>query len=305
MTEGDELKAYAPGIYPRSEGLVQATRDLDRGRATPAAVDEQFERDYRELVDVQEGAGLTLVSDGLLRWQDLFRPLAERSDGVEARPLTRFLDTNTFYRALIVGGEPRLRDPVPSPDLPPGRWLATLPSPTALAHASAGEASAQALAAGVLAPQIESYARDGCALIVLSDPFLPRTGAVGELVAALGELPRELPIALQLPFGDAGPLLTPLAEAPLEALGVDFYATSLDALPEAYPKEIVAGVVDSRSSALENPAEIASFVRDLLARDPADVSIAPTGDLQFVPAAIARQKITTLAATRTALAEAA
>jgi hypothetical protein len=27
-----EIRAYAPGIYARSEELVQATRDLDRGR---------------------------------------------------------------------------------------------------------------------------------------------------------------------------------------------------------------------------------------------------------------------------------
>jgi 5-methyltetrahydropteroyltriglutamate--homocysteine methyltransferase len=101
-----ELKAYAPGIYPRSDALVQATRDLDRGRVTQAAVDEQLERDFRELVAVQEQAGLALLSDGMLAWQDLFRPLAGRSDGLDARPLTRFLDTNTFYRAVLVDGEP-------------------------------------------------------------------------------------------------------------------------------------------------------------------------------------------------------
>ena len=32
-----EIKAYAPGIYARSEELVQATRDLDRDRATAEA----------------------------------------------------------------------------------------------------------------------------------------------------------------------------------------------------------------------------------------------------------------------------
>ena len=32
------MRAFAPGIYPRSEALVQATRDLDRGRTSPEAV---------------------------------------------------------------------------------------------------------------------------------------------------------------------------------------------------------------------------------------------------------------------------
>jgi hypothetical protein len=35
-----EIRAYAPGIYARSEELVQATRDLDRGRTTEEAVEE-------------------------------------------------------------------------------------------------------------------------------------------------------------------------------------------------------------------------------------------------------------------------
>src|ERR671935_1984876 len=94
-----KLEAFAPGIYPRSEALVQATRDLDRGRTTQDAVDEQVERDLAELISEQQAAGLDLLSDGMLRWQDHFRPLLEAADGLETGALTRFLDTNTFYRA--------------------------------------------------------------------------------------------------------------------------------------------------------------------------------------------------------------
>ena len=48
-------------------------------------------------------------------------------------------------------------------------------------------------------------------------------------------------------------MLPALAEAPVAAVGIDFYATSLDAVPQGYPKEILAGVIDARSSALESP----------------------------------------------------
>jgi 5-methyltetrahydropteroyltriglutamate--homocysteine methyltransferase len=300
-----DVKAYAPGIYPRSEALVQATRDLDRGRTTQGAVDEQVDRDVRELVSAQERAGLALLSDGLLRWQDLFRPLAERSEGLDARPLTRFLDTNTFFRAVLVDGEPRLTEPLPAPDLPAGKWLATLPAPAAFSRAAGGEASAQALAANVLAPQMQAYAEAGCARIVLADPFLARDGHVREAVAALSELPQEVPLVLQLPFGDAGPVLGQLADAPVEAISVDFYSTSLDVVPEGYPKEIMAGVIDSRSSALEDPARITGFLGDLLERKPAGLSLSVNGDLQFVPEAIAREKIARLGRSQTELREVA
>ena len=300
-----DLKAYVPGIYPRSEALVQATRDLDRGRTTQEAVDEQVERDFGQLVSVQEGAGLALLSDGLLRWQDLFRPLAERSEGLDARPLTRFLDTNTFFRAVLVEGEPSLRDPIPAPNLPSGRWLATLPAPFALAHAAGGEVSAQVLAAKVLSPQIAAYAEGGCARVVLADPFLARGANVREAVGALSELPQDLPLVLQLPFGDAGPVLAQLADAPVEAIGVDFYSTSLESVPEGYPREIMAGVIDSRSSALEDPSEIGRFVQSLVEKSPAGISLSPNGDLQFVPETIAREKIARLGRSQTELREVA
>jgi 5-methyltetrahydropteroyltriglutamate--homocysteine methyltransferase len=298
------LRAFAPGIYPRSEALVQATRDLDRGRTSESAVAEQLESDFRELVSVQEQAGLDLLSDGMLGWQDLFRPLSEAAEGLQARPLTRFLDTNTFYRAVFVDGEPCLRKPLPPPDLPSGRWVGTLPSPYAFARAADGRVSARALAANVLAPQIEAWSEAGCALVVLAEPFLAREGEVGEALASLTELPDSVPLALQLVFGDASRLLDELAEAPIAAVGVDFYLTPADALPEDYPKEILAGVVDARSSALEDPDVITRFVEELVPRRPSGISLVPNGDLQFVSEKIAREKLVRLGRARQTIGEA-
>jgi len=93
------VEAFVPGIYPRSEALVQATRDLDRGRTTAEAVEAKRAQDLERLVEVQREAGLDLLTDGMLSWQDLFRPLVEATDGLKTGALTRFLDTNTFYRA--------------------------------------------------------------------------------------------------------------------------------------------------------------------------------------------------------------
>jgi 5-methyltetrahydropteroyltriglutamate--homocysteine methyltransferase len=300
---GSAMRVYAPGIYPRSEELIQATRDLDRERTTPEAVEEQLQRDFRELVAVQERAGLDLLSDGMLRWQDLFRPLAEASQGLEARPLTRFLDTNTFYRALIVDGEPRLREPLAAPDLPAGRWLATLPSPFAFAHAANGALTAAKAAEAVIGPQIEEYDRAGAARVVLMDPFVARHDGVEEAVAALRELPDGVSYVLHVPFGDASGLVEDLADAPVDAVGIDFYGTPLDAIPQDFPKEIAAGVVDSRSSALESPEEIAAFAEQLRERGPAGLSLTVNGDLQFVPERIAREKLALLGRARDNLRE--
>jgi 5-methyltetrahydropteroyltriglutamate--homocysteine methyltransferase len=295
------MRAFIPGIYPRSEALVQATRDLDRGRTTADEVERQVADDFEELVRVQEEADLDLLADGMLTWQDLFRPLVEASSGLSARPLVRFLDTNTFYRSVLVDAEPRLQRPLPEPDLPAGRWLATLPSPYSFSRAADREVPAEALAERVLAPQIDAYADAGCALVVLSEPFLTREpSGLPALLAALAELPRRVPVALQLPFGDAGALLSELAEAGLAAIGVDFYATHAEAVPEGLETTLLAGVVDARSSRVEDASELAEFADALAARVAGEVALVPNGDLQFVSEAVARQKVLALGRARTA-----
>jgi 5-methyltetrahydropteroyltriglutamate--homocysteine methyltransferase len=293
-----EIKAYAPGIYARSEELVQATRDLDRGRTTEEAVEEQRVADVRSFLDAQREAGFDYLSDGLLNWQDIFRPFDEAAQGLEPGPLTRFLNTNTFYRAPAVTEEaPKLVAPLGEPyfrigDLPRNGWVATLPSPHALAASAAGDLTPRVVAEGVLGPQIRWLAGNGCAMVVLQETALfgGRINAY-PLSDALDALQSPLPVALQLPFGDSGDTLGELVELDVEAIGVDFYATDLEALPRPFPKTLLAGVVDARNSLLEEPEEMARFGRELLGELDGELHLVPNGDLQFVPEKIAKQKV--------------
>lgn len=293
-----EIKAYAPGIYARSEELVQATRDLDRDRTTAEAVEERREADMRSFLDAQREARLDYLSDGLLNWQDIFRPFGEAARGLATGPLTRFLNTNTFFRAPAVTEEaPKLVEPLGEPyfsvgELPRNRWVATLPSPHALAASAAGELAPRAVAEGVLGPQIRWLAQNGCAMVVLQETahFGDRID-VYPLGDALDVLQSPLPIALQLPFGDSGDILGELLELDIEAIGVDFYATDLVALPRPFPKSLLAGVVDARNSLLEEPEQLAKFGRQLLEELDGGLHLVPNGDLQFVPEKIAREKV--------------
>jgi 5-methyltetrahydropteroyltriglutamate--homocysteine methyltransferase len=284
---------------------VQATRDIDRGRTTPEAVDERVQRDLDDLVRVQQEAGLDLLADGMLRWQDLFRPLVEAADGLELGALTRFLDTNTFYRAPnATEAQPRLRAPLEERYIAPlqGPRLVTLPSPFALAHGSG--IPPKVIAEGVLQPQIEALDAE---LIVLGEPFLAREDEppVDDLREALGVLDGA-PVALQLTFGNAGKVLERAADLPVAGIGVDFYATPIEAVPEGLDKLLLAGVVDARSSALEEPRELAEFADRLRTeRGLEQIALTPNGDLHFVSQRIAHEKLARLGAAKTASVEAA
>jgi 5-methyltetrahydropteroyltriglutamate--homocysteine methyltransferase len=266
-------------------------------------VDEQVERDLAELVSVQQAAGLDLLADGMLRWQDVFRPFVEAADGLETGALTRFLDTNTFFRApSATTGTPGLSQaldgryfaPLPAPR------LVTLPSPFALSQGT--EVEPKTVAEGVLKPQIDSADAE---LVVLEEPFLSRAGSVdlnsvGEALERLGGGPK---LALWLTFGDAQPLFEQgLADLPVDAIGVDFYATKVDAIPDAFDKTLLAGVLDARSSVPEDPSEIAAFVSQLHERGVKEVALVPNGDLQYVSEPVARVKVERLGQAKEAAA---
>jgi 5-methyltetrahydropteroyltriglutamate--homocysteine methyltransferase len=301
------MKAFVPGIYPRSERLVQATRDLDRGRTSQEAVDEQVERDLGELISVQQQAGLDLLTDGMLRWQDLFRPLLEASEGLETGALTRFLDTNTFYRAPhATSATPKLAAPLGERYIAPvpGPRLVTLPSPFALSQGTG--VPALTIAENVLKPAIEAVEAE---IVVLAEPFFGREEATppSELEQSLAALAGGPKLALQLTFCDARkPLEQGLAELPVDAIGIDFYGTHLSDVPKGFGKLLLAGVVDARSSTLEDPRELALFAERLRnEREIEQVALVPNGDLQFVSERIGREKLLRLGKAKTATVEAA
>jgi methionine synthase II (cobalamin-independent) len=177
----------------------------------------------------------------------------------------------------------------------PGARLVTLPSP--FAFASAAGLDPREVASALLAPALAGLDAE---LVVLYEPFLareedPDLDALGE---AITSLPETAPLVLQLTFGDAGRLLAGLAALPVAGIGIDFYATSLDAVPEGFSKLLLAGVVDTRSSAVEDPNVIAAFVANLRERTTGTVALVPNGDLQFVAEPIARRKIAALGTAR-------
>jgi 5-methyltetrahydropteroyltriglutamate--homocysteine methyltransferase len=301
-----ELQAFAPGIYPRSEALVQATRDLDRGRTTPEAVDVQVERDLAELVSAQQAAGLDLLSDGMLRWQDQFRPLLEGADGLETGALTRFLDTNTFYRApRATSADPKLSSPLGERYVAPlpGPRLVTLPSPFALAKGTG--IPPKVLAQSVLKPALDGLDVE---LVVLAEPFLAREeeAELDLLAEALETLAGGPKLALWLEFGDAKNVLEQgAANLPVEGLGIDFYATHLDDLPDGFNKLLLAGVVDTRNSAVEEPRDLTLFIERLRRRGLERIVLVPNGDLQYVSQPIAQQKLARLGKAKRATMEGA
>jgi 5-methyltetrahydropteroyltriglutamate--homocysteine methyltransferase len=284
--------------------VVSATRGIDRGRVGADAVGRAFADDLAAFVRVQKDAGLDFFSDGLLRWQDIFRPLTEAL-GVKPHTLVRWFDTNTFFR------EPELSRPITNPVRPdaivpdasvPRPRVMTLPSPYMFSRAAHTDqdrnALMLALAEHVLRPAIEAAVAAGAQLIHLEDPWLGYVGIAREdwapLTEALAILHRDLKatLAFHVYFGDAAPHLDKLLALPVDAIGVDLIQTDVKALGSGWNKGLVAGVINGRSSILESSKSLVDVARHLADTvRPRDLYLSSNCELGYLPTPVAEQKV--------------
>jgi 5-methyltetrahydropteroyltriglutamate--homocysteine methyltransferase len=303
------VAAYQHGIYPRSEAVVAATRGLERGRTSLQEVDQAFRDDRSDFIAAQKEAQLDFFSDGLIRWQDLFRPLVEASGGMDARTLVRWFDNNSFFRAPEVSG-----DLTPSPQLPvlfedrndlPRPRAATLPSPFLFSRAAQSHGDRNALMMDltreILRPLAEALAGRGYELIHLQEPWLPYFGlepadwddfekALTEIRDAVSSSSAAL--VLHTYFADAGPYVDRLRHLPIDALGVDFVQTDLGSLGGHWDTGLLAGTLDGRSSPVESIDGTVEFLlRAAEMVSPSVLYLSSNSELEYLPRDIARQKV--------------
>jgi 5-methyltetrahydropteroyltriglutamate--homocysteine methyltransferase len=312
------ITSYQYGIYPRSEALVAATRDLDRGRTTPGAVRAQQDEDLAAFVDVQREAGLDLFSDGLLRWQDLFRPLVEASTGLEPGALVRWFDTNTFYRAPEahedvaldrgLGADFDTSDAVPAPR------VATLPSPLLLSRVAVTKGAPNDFmveaARNVLRPAAEWFVSKGAGLVHLQEPWLAFHGAEDADWKPFEESIRLIadglgaPVVLHTYWGDGAAHADRLRDLPVDAVGFDFSETDVDALGTNWPTGVLVGCVSGRRSVLESVDGIVAFVRRVAdTLQPPRLYVSSVSDLELLPRDLAAEKVRRMGAAAARLKE--
>jgi 5-methyltetrahydropteroyltriglutamate--homocysteine methyltransferase len=302
-----QIAAYQHGIYPRSERVVAATRGIERGRTSPDEVAAAYAADTGEFVEIQREARLDFYSDGLLRWQDLFRPLVQLSAGMDARALVRWFNNNSFFRAPEVTGDLTLTGPIPAEmaddgDLPEPK-MATLPSPFLFSRATSSDEDRDALmmtlTREVLSPVAAGLAAHGYRLIHLQEPWLVYFGMdpagwddFAKAVEELRDATEGLTLVLHTYFGDAGPYAERLRSLPVDAVGVDFVETDLDELGTGWETGLVAGVLDGRRSPVESAYGTAAFVRRVAdALEPSALFVSSNCELELLPRDLARRKV--------------
>jgi len=101
---------------------------------------------------------------------------------------------------------------------------------------------------------------------------------------------------LQTYFGDIAEILPEALDFPVDHLGVDLYKTDFRKLKEcSFEKGVALGLVDSRSSLVEEQAELAAIAKEIVESiydsQIRDVFICSNCDLEFLPWERAKEKM--------------
>ncbi|MGB9676195.1 MAG: hypothetical protein ACPL0C_03305 [Candidatus Bathyarchaeales archaeon] len=315
------LGCYVTGILPRPKELIEVTRAYDRKRVGEEELERAFKEATIKVIDAQISMGLSYVTDGMLKWQDLLRPFTENLEGVKTGALARWFCNNTFYRKPIVSGELLRKEDITlemvNMDFLPRNipWKAVLPAPYTLTKLSENnfyksEKELLFKYAEILREEIKGLAERNFKYVQLSDPALVYNpfkesiskDTLADVKNALETVVKgvRVRVCLQTFFGDFTQILPEALDFPVDDLGIDLYETSLEKLKDyAFDKSVALGLVDARSSLLENEEEIAAVAKELIESiypsKAFDVFICPNCDLEFLPWERAKEKIRIIA----------
>jgi 5-methyltetrahydropteroyltriglutamate--homocysteine methyltransferase len=315
------LGCYVTGILPRPKELIETTRAYDRKRVGKEELEKAFKEATVKVIEAQTSAGLSYVTDGMFQWQDLLRPFTENLGGIKIGALARWFNNNTFYRKPIVfGGIMRKKDiavEMANMEYLPKNvpWKAVLPAPYTLTklsenHFYKNETALMFRYAEILREEIRSLAEKGFKYVQLSDPALVYNpfkdpisrDTLTDVKNALGKAVKGVAVrvCLQTFFGDFTQILPEALDFPVDNLGIDLYETSFEKLKEfTFNKGVALGLVDARSSLLEDERELTTVAKELIESiypsKTCDIFICPNCDLEFLPWERAKEKIRIIA----------
>ncbi len=304
------------GSYPKppDEGetfkLRKTLHALERGEATVddlrAAQDELVTAVIRE----QEAAGIDIVTDGLVRWDDILTPIARQTAGLEIGGLLRWFDNNVYYRRPVCVGPIEWRGPSTVEAFEFAKSVAThdvkaiIPGPVTFARLSVDEhydnhQDFVLAIARLLAQEAFELEAAGCKHIQIDEPALldaPEDLDLGAeaLYVVTGEL-NEAETTLATYFGDIKRLGPQMFEYPVDYFGLDLVAGQenfqlLELLPAE--KKLQAGIMDARNTKLETAEELGRVIEMLLPKITEDrLRLAPSAGLEFLPREKARAKL--------------
>jgi 5-methyltetrahydropteroyltriglutamate--homocysteine methyltransferase len=298
---------------PRPARLRNAINKLDRGAITREELAQVADEVTIEVLQEQADAGLDLITDGQIRWEDEQTYIARGLKGVSINGLIRWFDSNMYYRQPVIEADVAWREPITVRDYTfavehsakPVKAVLTGPYTLARLSVDRHYQSVEALAgafAEALNQEAKALEAAGATSIQFNEPAILQhkddyTAFAASCARVVDGLSAET--ALYLYFGDVEGIYPQILDLPFDLIGLDFVmGAKNEALLKRTPftKKLGLGIIDARNTRLEQPQDIAERIKRLGdGIDPDNIHVSPSAGLEFLPREVAQEKLRLLA----------
>jgi 5-methyltetrahydropteroyltriglutamate--homocysteine methyltransferase len=315
------MKTTVVGAYPKisdeHQDLRRALHRVDRGELDESGIAGVFDGTTAWAIAELESAGIDVINDGQIRWDDLLAPFARAWKNTERGPLERFYDNNTYFRQPIIkgpietDGQTLVRDFKFADSTPHGKasLKGAVCGPLTFATLTAQDTHYKDLeartlaAADAIAKELSGLKAAGAKIVDVEEPALAAHPELIELErAALERLTKGgVTVALYPYFFPIDRIIEKLDVAPVGVLGVDVRSREMShkAIERlgAFKGTVSLGVVDGRNTRIETQREIGDLVDAALKQlgDERRLYLSTTTGLEYLPHDIALKKLAALA----------
>ncbi len=286
--------AFLTGPFGQSQALFEARSEVKMRRSPGQEIDftkhpsvvQQALNDTRQVIQLQQKAGLDFIIDPMFHYLDIFYALSRQVTGVTPGPQENWFNNNVFYQTPQIRGPLSIQpgfteNYIHLDELPKdGRAMAILPSPytlLALSKTSGYSSEKEAICnlAELLKAEAQHLASRGIARIQYDEPAIVVKSSLGSLKQEDLDLLRigidicgriqGATTSVHTYFGDAGQIIPFLLSMRTDCIGIDCTETGLPQIlrHDFSRKELSLGLVDARNTGLENPYELADQLREV------------------------------------------
>jgi len=308
------IRTTIVGSYPKvvETGADNLPGTIDRWQrqlVSDEGLEQEIQKVIRRVIEEQESAGLDLVTDGQIRWEDLGHPVARSAQGIQRGALRRFFDNNVYYRRLELNGGVQWKKSAAAEEFQFASRLAkkpvkvALPGPLTLVtftEIQKGQSPSALLSfySDLLRKEVEALEKAGVKEIQMDEPaFKAGEPLLEPAIEQVNRIFKGIKARRWVCcyFHDVSALLPVLAKLQVEILGLDLVTGPkvAERLKEfKWSGEIALGLVDARNTKLESVQELVSQIKKVAAAVPLDrLWLSTNCGLEFLPHEAAVKKL--------------
>ena len=306
------------GNYPKisakagAPNLRRAISQFDTGRITQEELDRVAGQVTQEVIQEQVEAGVDLITDGQVRWNDGQTYVARGIKGFQINGLTRYFDTNTYYRQPVPEEKLEWKGPITVGDfkfateISPRPVKPVITGPYTLGRLSQlgsyGELHALVMdLAHGLNKESLALQEAGATLIQFDEPAILRYPEEMDLLVEASQVLTQgvrVKTAIYTWFGGIPAIGSRFFSLPFDVFGLDFVMG-----PENYEmiqhlppeKELAVGIMDARNTRMESVDVLVDSIRRISRYVPLDrLYVNPSAGLEYLPRITAQEKLARL-----------